>query len=147
MGKRPFAGRVGLVGRGEAETPMLHAMCKAKIHRATVTEARLDYEGSVTIDRTLIDAVGILPYEIVQITNLANGTLWRTYVMPGDPGTGIFCLNGPPARHFHPGDLAIVVSHGYCDEDELRGWVLRTAFVDERNRLLRVEAHAIQSPS
>ncbi len=124
---------------------MLHAMCKAKIHRVTVTEAQLDYEGSVTIDRTLMDAVGILPYEIVQITNLANGTLWRTYAMPGDPGTGIFCLNGPPARHFHPGDLAIVVSHGYCDDAEVDTWVQRTVFVDEHNRLKRVEAHALRT--
>lgn len=120
---------------------MLHAMCKAKIHRATVTEARLDYEGSVTIDRALIDAVGILPFEIVQITNLANGTLWRTYVMPGDTGSGIFCLNGPPARHFHPGDLAIVVSHGYFDDRDLGAAVHRSAFVDERNKLLRVVEH------
>ena len=122
---------------------MLHAMCKAKIHRVTVTEAQLDYEGSVTIDRTLMEAVGILPYEIVQITNLANGTLWRTYVIPGDAGTGIFCLNGPPARHFHPGDLAIVVSHGYCDDAEVPAWVQRTAFVDEHNHLQRVETHSM----
>jgi aspartate 1-decarboxylase len=125
---------------------MLHAMCKAKIHRATVTEAKLDYEGSVTIDRTLLAAVGILPYEIVQITNLANGVLWRTYVMPGTAGSGIFCLNGPPARHFHPGDLAIVVAPAYVDDRELASWVQRTAFVDASNRLERVEEHRPTDP-
>lgn len=116
-------------------------MCKAKIHRATVTEADLDYEGSVTIDRALLEAVGILPYEIVQITNLATGTLWRTYVIAGTAGSGIFCLNGPPARHFHPGDCVIVVSHGYCDEREINDWIQRTAFVDAHNALLRVVEH------
>ncbi len=139
MGKRPAAGRAGPAGRREARASVVHSMCKAKLHRVTVTEARLDYEGSVTIDRALIEAVGILPYEIVQITNLANGVLWRTYVMAGDRGSGIFCLNGPPARHFHPGDLAIVVSHAYCDDRDLASWIHRTAFVDEGNHLLRVE--------
>jgi len=125
-------------------TTVLRAMCKAKIHRATVTEADLDYEGSVTIDRLLLEATGILPYEIVQITNLANGTLWRTYVISGAAGSGIFCLNGPPARHFHPGDRVIVVSHGYCDERELDAWIQRTAFVDERNGLVRIEEHRVR---
>ncbi len=120
---------------------MWRSMCKAKIHRATVTRAELDYEGSVTIDAALLEAVGILPLEMVQITNLSNGALWRTYVIPGERGSGIFCLNGPPARHFHPGDLTVVVSHGYCDEAEISSWVQRTAFVDDRNRLLRVEQH------
>jgi aspartate 1-decarboxylase len=124
---------------------VLHAMCKAKIHRIKVTEARLDYEGSVTIDIAIMDAVGILPFEIVQITNLSNGTLWRTYAIAGDRGSGIFCLNGPPARHFHPGDLAIVVSHAYCDAREIASWVQRTAFVDERNRLMRLEEHRIHA--
>jgi len=122
---------------------VLHAMCKAKLHRVTVTEAQLDYEGSVTIDEALLEAAGILPFEIVQITSLANGTLWRTYAIAGARGSGIFCLNGPPARHFHPGDLAIVVSHGYCDDRDLPDWVQRTAFVDEHNRLLRVEEHRL----
>ena len=123
---------------------MWRAMCKSKINRATVTAADLNYEGSVTIDRLLLDAVRILPYEIVQITNLANGTLWRTYIIPGTAGSGIFCLNGPPARHFHPGDCAVAISHGYCDERELDGWVQRTAFVDAHNALIRVEEHRIR---
>lgn len=140
---RGASGAAGDIGPRGARDALLHAMCKAKIHRATVTEANLDYEGSITIDRSLIDAVGILPYEIVQITNLANGALWRTYVIPGPAQSGVFCLNGPPARHFHPGDCAVVVSHGYCAEAELGAWVQRTAFVDERNRLERVEEHRV----
>jgi aspartate 1-decarboxylase len=122
---------------------MWHAMCKAKIHRITVTGAEKEYEGSVTIDRTLLDAVGILPLEIVQITNLANGALWRTYVISGEPDSGVLCLNGPPARHFQPGDVAIIVSHGYCADADIPAWVQRTAFVDGDNRLLRVEEHRV----
>jgi aspartate 1-decarboxylase len=122
---------------------MLHVMCKAKLHRLTVTAAELDYEGSVTIDRALLDAVGILPYEMVQITNMANGTLWRTYVMTAARGSGIVCLNGPPARHFHPGDQVIVVSHAYYTPEELEGLRLRVAFVNAGNHLVRVEEHRI----
>lgn len=118
---------------------MLRALCKAKIHRVSVTEARLDYEGSVTVDANLLKSAGILPFEIVQITNLSNGVLWRTYAIEGEADSGIFCLNGPPARLFHPGDLAIMISHAYCDERELPGWILRTVFVDERNRVTHVE--------
>ena len=125
---------------------MLRAMCKAKLHRVTVTEADMDYEGSVTIDRALLEAAGIIPLEIVQVTSLANGTLWRTYVIPGPRGSGTFCLNGPPARHFHPGDLAFLVSHGYCDDEGLATWVQRTVFVDARNQLLRVEEHRPNDP-
>lgn len=122
---------------------MFHTMCKAKLHRLTVTDAQLDYEGSVTIDRALLDATGILPYEIVQITNTANGTLWRTYVIPAPPGSGQVCLNGPPARHFHPGDQVIVVSHALYSPEELATWQQRVAFVDAGNHLLRVEQHTL----
>lgn len=139
MGRLRTGRRVHPAAKGWAA--VLRAMCRAKIHRATVTEADLDYEGSVTIDRTLLDAAGILPHEIVQITSLANGVLWRTYTIPGAAGSGVFCLNGPPARHFHPGDRVIVVSHGYCDERELDTWVQRTVFVDARNAVTRIEEH------
>ncbi len=122
---------------------MLHVMCKAKLHRLTVTGAELDYEGSVTIDRALLDAVGILPCEMVQITNSANGTLWRTYVMTAPAGSGTVCLNGPPARHFHPGDQVIIVSHACYAPDELPALRMRVAFVDQANRLLRVEEHTL----
>lgn len=121
---------------------LLHAMCKAKLHRLTVTGADLDYEGSVTIDRGLLDAVGIRPLEMVQITNLSNGTLWQTYVIAAPAGSGAVVLNGPPARHFHPGDQIIVLALGYCTADELGGWRQRIAFVDGHNRLERVETVA-----
>ncbi len=119
------------------------ALCKAKLHCVNVTEAMLHYEGSVSIDRALLDAVGILPFEIVQVTNLANGTLWRTYTIPAPAGSGVFCLNGPPARHFQVGDQAIVVSTGYCEFDKVANWTLRVAFVDQQNRLLRVGVETI----
>jgi aspartate 1-decarboxylase len=120
-----------------------YCLCKAKLHRLTVTDAELDYEGSVTIDRALLDAVGILPLEMVQITNMANGVLWRTYVIPDTPGGGRVCLNGPPARLFHPGDQVIVVSHGYYTPEELASHRLRIAFVDGANHLLRVVEQGI----
>lgn len=120
---------------------MWRAMCKAKIHRATVTDADLNYEGSITIDRVLLDAVGIVPLEMVQVTNLSNAVLWRTYVIAGPAGSGTVCLNGPPARHFHPGDRVIILSHGYCENRDLEAWVQRTAIVDGDNGLLRVEEH------
>jgi aspartate 1-decarboxylase len=122
------------------------SMCKAKLHRLTVTDAELDYEGSVTIDRALLDAVGILPYEMVQITNLANGALWRTYVLAAEAGSGRVCLNGPPARHFHPGDQVIVVSHGYCRDEDVDAWRQRVAFVDGANRLQRVQENSPLDP-
>lgn len=83
-------------------------VCLAKIHRATVTGADLNYVGSVTIDRLLLDAAGLLPNQMVQINNLANGVSWRTYIVPGEAGKGEIVLNGPPAHHFKKGDLVII---------------------------------------
>ncbi len=122
---------------------MWYEMCRAKLHRLTVTEAALDYDGSITIDEAVLAAAGILPLEIVQVTSLANGTLWRTYVIPGPVHSGTVCLNGPPARHFHPGDRIIVVSHILCAADELAALVQRVVFVDDINRVLRVEEHRV----
>ncbi len=124
--------------RGLAEVWL--RLCKAKIHRVNVTEAVLQYEGSVSIDSALLEAVGILPFEIVQITNLQNGTLWSTYTIPAPAGSGTFCLNGPPARHFQVGDQAIVIAHALCTPESIEPWTLRVAFVDEANHLVRVEA-------
>lgn len=120
-----------------------YEMSRAKLHRLTVTEAALDYEGSITLDEALLEASGILPLEIVQVTSLANGTLWRTYVIPGPSHSGIVCLNGPPARHFHPGDRVIVVSHGLYTAADLAQLVQRVVFVDDANRILRVEEHRL----
>ncbi|MCB1235010.1 MAG: aspartate 1-decarboxylase [Verrucomicrobiae bacterium] len=84
--------------------------CIAKIHRATVTEADLNYVGSITIDADLLDLSGMRPYQYVNITSLANGTFWQTYVVAGKRGSGQVCLNGPPAHHFRPGDKIIVLA-------------------------------------
>ncbi|MBX5467340.1 MAG: aspartate 1-decarboxylase [Firmicutes bacterium] len=117
---------------------MIRTLCKAKIHRATVTQSDLHYMGSITIDAALLEASGILPYEQVTVTNLANGAWWVTYVIPGPRGHGDICLNGPPARHFHPGDLVIIMSYGGFSEAELADFRPVVVFVDERNQVREV---------
>lgn len=116
-------------------------MCAAKIHRATVTEANLNYIGSITIDEVILKETGVLPYQMVQITNLANGALWRTYVIPGDPGNGDICLNGPPARLFAPGDKVIILAEADLETEELAEFRPVVVFVDDDNRITRVEHH------
>ena len=100
---------------------MLIRICTAKIHRATVTKADLDYVGSVTIDKLLLEKSGIKERQMVDINNLSNGVFWQTYVMPGGRGGGTICLNGPPARHFQPGDKVIILGEAYvepCDSEK-----------------------------
>lgn len=99
---------------------MLIRVCKSKIHRATVTCANLDYVGSITIDEALIEASDLLPYQYVNITNVANGVFWQTYVMPAPRGSGRIELNGPPARHFQPGDKVIILGEAYVEPSEAR---------------------------
>ncbi|MCL6446228.1 MAG: aspartate 1-decarboxylase [Alicyclobacillus sp.] len=120
---------------------MLRTVCKGKIHRATVTQADLEYMGSMTIDQSLMEAANILPYEMVQITNLSNGVIWQTYALPGAADSGTICLNGPPARHFHPGDKVIVLSLGLVTEDEWRKLQPVVVFVDDENRIASVVQH------
>lgn len=116
-------------------------MCKGKIHRATVTEARLDYVGSITIDSLLMRHANIHPYEIVQITSLRNATRWKTYVIPAPEGSGKICLNGPPAHLFAPGDIVIILSMGMYGEEEITSLKPSVVFVDEENRVTSVEHH------
>ena len=97
---------------------MLIRACLAKIHRATVTEADLNYVGSITIDQELLDQSGIKPFQYVNITNLSNGVFWQTYVMAGKRGQGDICLNGPPARHFQRGDKIVILAEGLVDKVE-----------------------------
>jgi aspartate 1-decarboxylase len=122
-------------------SPLLRLMCKGKIHRAKVTEADLNYVGSITIDSLLMKKANILPYEMVQITSLRNATRWKTYALPAPEGSGKICLNGPPAHLFQPGDLVIILSLGLCNEAEILQLQPQVVFVDEDNRLLRVESH------
>jgi aspartate 1-decarboxylase len=122
---------------------MLRMMCKGKIHRAVVTEANLDYVGSITIDTALMKAANITPYEMVQVTNLRNAVRWKTYALPGKEQAGEICLNGPPAHLFEPGDLVIILSLGLFTEEEVRGLVPRVVFVDERNRITECVEHML----
>ncbi|MFD2671164.1 aspartate 1-decarboxylase [Marinicrinis sediminis] len=120
---------------------MQRHMCKGKIHRATVTQAELDYVGSITIDRDLMKAAHILPYEMVQVTSLRNATRWKTYALEAPSGTGKICLNGPPAHLFQPGDIVIILSMGWMDEEEVANLKPTVVFVDEANRITEVVEH------
>jgi aspartate 1-decarboxylase len=109
---------------------------KSKIHRATVTEADLNYEGSVTIDSDLMRAADILPHEQVQVLNVMNGERFETYAIPAPPGSGVICLNGPAARLAHVGDLVIILTYAEMEREELLAHTPRVILVDERNRIL-----------
>jgi len=114
---------------------MFRQMLRAKIHRATVTEACLDYEGSLTVDEDLLEAAGILPYEAIVISNLNNGERFTTYAMAGKRGSGEVVLNGPTARKGAVGDQIIIFCYEYYAEDEIKRHTPRIIKVDERNRM------------
>ena len=113
---------------------------KSKIHRAIVTEADHNYEGSVTIDSDLMDAADILPHEQVQILNVNNGERFDTYALRGPRGSGVICLNGPAARLAHVGDTVIILTYAVMEREELLRHVPTVVFVDEKNRIRRQEA-------
>ena len=110
-------------------------MLKAKIHRATVTRAHLDYEGSVTIDRTLLEAAGILPYERVEIYNVTRGSRLATYAIEGEAGSGAIEINAAAAHLAGPGDLVILAAYCEMSPEEAPAHRPRLVFVDERNRI------------
>ena len=112
---------------------------KSKIHRATITEADLNYEGSITIDADLTDAADILPHEQVQILNLNNGERFDTYAIRGPRGSGIVCLNGPAARRAHVGDIVIIITYAEMEREELLRHVPTIVMVDEKNRIRQPE--------
>ena len=114
---------------------MRRVMCKSKIHRATLTGADLHYEGSLTLDRDLMDAADILPYEKVSIVNINTGSRLETYVIEGRAGSGEVQLNGAAARLGAPGDRVIVISYAEYDESELEDFEPTIVFVDEMNRM------------
>lgn len=114
---------------------MLRKMLGGKIHRATVTDARLDYEGSVTIDSDLLAAAGILPNEAVSIWNVTSGSRIETYALAGPPGSGVICINGAAAHHANPGDLVIIAHFVDLDSDEARSWEPHVVFVDSSNAI------------
>jgi len=117
---------------------MLQYMLKSKIHRATVIEADLNYEGSLSIDRTLMDAVGLYPYERVNVYNINNGERFDTYVIEGKPGSGMIGLNGAAARKGLPGDLVIIVSYALYAPEELPAYKPRIVVLDKGNVIKNV---------
>lgn len=114
---------------------MLRRMLKSKIHRATITQADLHYEGSVTIDDDLMNAADLLPNEQVSIWNITNGNRFDTYALRGKPGSGVICVNGAAARLVAPGDLVIIASYVDLENAEAKTWEPHLVFVDERNRI------------
>ncbi|PKR77872.1 aspartate 1-decarboxylase [Halalkalibacillus sediminis] len=125
---------------------MQRMMCKGKIHRATVTEADLDYVGSITIDATLMKEANIKPYEMVQIANIRNAARWKTYAIPAPEGSGRICLNGPPAHIFEPKDIVIILSMGQFTDEEIEDLEPKVVFVDENNQITSVEEHHLHWP-
>jgi aspartate 1-decarboxylase len=122
---------------------MLITMFKSKIHRATVTQADLNYVGSVTIDKELIAAAGLRPYEQVDVLNISNGNRFTTYVIEGERGSGVICLNGACARLAAVGDLVIVVSYALMTPEEADRHRPRSVHVDEANRITEVVNEAL----
>jgi aspartate 1-decarboxylase len=116
---------------------MMKTMLKCKIHRATVTDAVLHYEGSVTIDKTLMDAAGLVEYEQVHIWNVDNGNRFTTYAMEAD--SGVICLNGAAARQVSKGDLVIIAAFSAYDEKELENFQPSLVYVDRKNRITSVK--------
>jgi len=116
---------------------MQRTMCKSKLHGARITDAQLEYTGSITIDEELLEAADMLPYERVQVVNLNNGVRFETYVIEEEADSGIVCLKGPAARLGYVGDEIIVISYAMVSEDEARELEPTVVFVDEKNRPLQ----------
>jgi aspartate 1-decarboxylase len=108
---------------------------KAKIHRATVTHADLDYEGSVTISGELLDAAGIIEHEQIHVWNVTSGTRFVTYAFRGEPGSGVICINGAAAHLAKPGDKVILATFAEVDAADAAGWKPSVVFVDGANRI------------
>lgn len=126
---------------------MMRTVLKSKIHRATITEAELYYEGSITLDPDLIAAADMLPFEKVLVVNFNNGARIETYIIVGEKGSGIVCLNGPAARLGMPGDIVTVMSFAAVDEAEVRQLQPRIVHVDERNRVTQVKVGSANDES
>ncbi len=118
---------------------MMLTLLKSKIHRATVTEADLNYVGSLTLDLDLMEAANMVPYERVQVLNLNTGSRIETYIIEGKRGSGIVCLNGPAARMGEPGDLIIALTYVQLTPEEAASHVPLTVHVDEKNRVTTIE--------
>ncbi len=118
---------------------MMLTMFRSKIHRATVTEANLNYTGSLTLDRDLMDAAGMLAYEQVHVLNINTGDRFVTYIIEGKRGSGVVCLNGAAARLGQPGDLVIVLTYAQMTPEEAQNFKPTRVLVDGKNRVVKVE--------
>ncbi|MDE3839374.1 aspartate 1-decarboxylase [Bacillus methanolicus] len=117
---------------------MFRTMMNAKIHRARVTEANLNYVGSITIDEDILDAVGMVPNEKVQIVNNNNGARFETYIIPGKRGSGVVCLNGAAARLVQEGDVVIIISYVMVPEEKVKTHKPKVAIMDENNKIVEL---------
>ncbi|MBR1395914.1 MAG: aspartate 1-decarboxylase [Selenomonadaceae bacterium] len=117
---------------------MLLHMLKGKIHCATVTEANLNYMGSITIDEALMEAAGILPNERVQVVDNNSGARLETYVIVGERDSGVVCLNGAAARLVQPGDIVIIMAYAIMDENEAKNYVPSVVMVNEKNKITKI---------
>ena len=115
---------------------LLREMAKSKIHRATVTQAELHYEGSITVDQALLEAADILPGEKVQVVDISNGSRFETYTIAATSGSGVICVNGAAARLVQPGDLVILISYCHLPDEQARTHAMKVVFVDGANRPL-----------
>lgn len=120
---------------------MFRTMMNGKIHRATVTEANLNYVGSITIDQDILDAVDMLPNEKVAIVNNNNGARLETYIIPGERGSGVVCLNGAAARLVQPGDIVIIISYAVLSNDEVKTHQPKIAIMGPNNTIKEMISH------
>ncbi len=126
---------------------MRRTFFKSKIHRATVTQADLDYEGSVTIDEDLMDAAGIWDYEAVHVWNITRGTRLQTYAIKGARGSGVICINGAAAHLNKPGDMVILATFAEAEESEARGFKPTVVLVDGKNRIVAQDVAEVAGPA
>jgi aspartate 1-decarboxylase len=122
---------------------MKRTLLRSKIHRATVTGADPDYEGSITIDPDLIRAAGLAEYELVHVADITNGVRLETYVIAGEPGSGVICMNGAAARVVNVGDKVIIMAYGQSDEPLPSDWRPAIVLLDEKNRIREVRHAAV----
>jgi len=118
---------------------MLVNVCIAKLHRATVTDADLNYVGSVTIDEALLEVAKLVPGQMVTINNVSNAVSWRTYIVKGKKGKGEIILNGPPARLFQKGDKVIILAEGWVSASDAVKISPTVVFVDDKNKITKVK--------
>ncbi|HIE03193.1 MAG TPA: aspartate 1-decarboxylase [Candidatus Latescibacteria bacterium] len=134
---------------------MKRTVLYAKIHGARITATELYYEGSITVDKDILDRAGILPYELVQVVNLNNGERFETYTIPGPRGSGVVCLNGPAARKGYVGDVVIILAYAQMEEDEAMESLPKVVVLGEGNQVVKValgtvgeetQAHSTRRP-